>query len=209
MTQESFPLLTHKLVATGHGIDTDLLKPATSEKQFDFITVGRVTPSKNLETLIELFAEIASPAPYSLIIVGPFSSSTDAQYQRQLVTLVEQKGLTSHITFYGGMAHDELVPLLQRSRVFLHTARNGGLDKAVLEAMSVGLPVVTMAVINSELPLSGGYVTTSDDFVRQARAMVQLSTSPIPDNEGRRFVVANHSIKALIPKILTVYDIKN
>ncbi|MBP9717380.1 MAG: glycosyltransferase family 4 protein [Candidatus Pacebacteria bacterium] len=209
VTQESFPLLTHKLVATGHGIDTDLLKPATSEKQFDFITVGRVTPSKNLETLIELFAEIASPAPYSLIIVGPFSSSTDAQYQRQLVTLVEQKGLTSHITFYGGMAHDELVPLLQRSRVFLHTARNGGLDKAVLEAMSVGLPVVTMAVINSELPLSGGYVTTSDDFVRQARAMVQLSTSPIPDNEGRRFVVANHSIKALIPKILTVYDIKN
>lgn len=209
VTQGSFPLSTKKLVATGHGIDTDLLKPETHEKQFDFITVGRVTPSKNLETLIELFATIATPVPYTLVIVGPFSSPIDAQYQRQLATLVAQKGLTSNITFCGGITHDELVPLLQRSRVFLHTARNGGLDKAVLEAMSVGLPVVTMAVINSTLPLSGGYVTTADDFVRQARAMVQLSTSPILDSEDRRFVVANHSIKALIPKILTVYDIKN
>lgn len=209
VTQESFPISTEKLVATGHGIDTDLLKPGTDEKRFDFVTVGRVTPSKNLETLIELFAEIASPQQYSLIIVGPFTSPTDVQYQRQLVTLVERKGLALNITFFGGMTHDELVPLLQRSRVFLHTARNGGLDKAVLEAMSVGLPVVTMAVINSELPLSGGYVTTAVDFVRQARAMVQLSSPQITDNESRRFVVANHSIKALIPKILTVYDIKN
>ncbi len=209
VTQESFPLSTHKLVATGHGIDTNLLQPAVHEKQFDFITVGRVTSSKNLDTLIELFAAIASSVPYSLIIVGPFSSPTDAEYQQQLVTLVAKKGLTSNITFCGGKSQRELIPMLQRSRVFLHTARNGGLDKAVLEAMSVGLPVVTMATINSKLPLSGGYVTTSDDFVRQAQAMVQLSTPAVSDTKARRFVIDCHSIEALIPKILTVYDIKN
>ncbi len=209
VTEESFPLTSRKLVATGHGIDTDRLQPAGGEKLYDFITVGRVTPSKNLVTLIELFSKIASSVPYSLIIVGPFSSPKDVVYQKQLAALVAQKGLTTRVGFSGGMSQDKLVPMLQHSRVFLHTATNGGLDKAILEAMSVGLPIVTMATINNKLPLSGGYVTSADDFVRQAQAMVQLPSPAISDTEARRFVIDHHSIEALIPKILTAYDTKN
>lgn len=209
VTKDSFPIPSPKLVVTGHGIDTDTLIPKADKKQFDFITVGRVTSSKNLGTLLEHFASIHALTPSTLAIVGPYTSATDTAYFNQLSAYVQQKGLTDHVTFCGPKTREKLVLLLQSSRVFLHTAKNGSLDKAILEAMSVGLWVVTSAAVNSQLPLGGGYVTTAEDFVRQATTVVQSTTPPNLDNERRAFVVQHHSITALIPKILQSYASKN
>ena len=57
---ESFKILSKKILITGHGIDTEHFMPTNVPKDLDLITVGRITQSKNLDTLIDLFARIRS-----------------------------------------------------------------------------------------------------------------------------------------------------
>ncbi|MBU2068030.1 hypothetical protein KKE13_00380, partial [Patescibacteria group bacterium] len=55
-TQEGFGLKSDKKVVVGHGIDTELFKPAEQKNKNDIfrvISVGRISPIKNYETLIE------------------------------------------------------------------------------------------------------------------------------------------------------------
>ena len=56
-SKESFRLPSKKLIITGHGIDTDLFKiknrKLESDNLFNVVSVGRISPTKNYESMIE------------------------------------------------------------------------------------------------------------------------------------------------------------
>ena len=60
-SKESFRLPSRKLMVVGHGIDTEKFKPdfhVHDEKCFSVITVGRISPVKNYEIIIEAIARL-------------------------------------------------------------------------------------------------------------------------------------------------------
>ncbi|MEN9920421.1 MAG: hypothetical protein RL538_314 [Candidatus Parcubacteria bacterium] len=198
-SSESFRIKSEKVIVTGHGIDTARFAPQAVPKTIDLITVGRITPSKNLITLIETIAGLQEKKRVSLVIVGSAVTEDELRYEKQLHDKVRKLHLEDVITFKGKVTQSELPTILSGAKVFVTVAQNGSLDKAVLEAMSCGLPVVSMAPGTSSLPLSVAQTSTKEEFLEQLERVIS-SISIVPDYVT--YIKETHSLQKLIPKIL-------
>ncbi len=137
---ESLTLETTKAHVIGHGIDMQLFQPQdTLREKGRIVTVGRITPIKNLQLLLDAIALIPSA---KLTLIGAPATDADLEYQSQLHAQSEQLGIADRLTWLGGLRQAELVPHLQKAQVAVNLCPTGGMDKAVLEAFSAGTPVV-------------------------------------------------------------------
>lgn len=203
-SKESFRIPSKKLIVTGHGIDTEHFAPQIVPKDIDLITVGRIARSKNLHTLIDVFSKIRQTLDISLTIAGDTMTKQEESYLRELQKQAADANLSGKINFIGAIPQAELPKLLNRSKVFVHTAQNGSLDKATLEALSCRLPVVTMAPGAASLPLRSWHVSSEADFQEQVIEVLQ-SDVQTRTQMLREHVQVQHGITALIPKILKNY----
>ncbi len=195
---DSFNIKTKKLTVTGHGIDTERFTIESQEKDLDLVTVGRITPSKNIDALIDVMSMI--PSHVSLSIVGTALHPSDKAHEEQLKNKVAKLQLTERIKFIGKVEQSELPRLLNRAKIFVTTAINGSLDKAMLEAMACGVPIVSMASGSQSLPLGSAQVTDSDTFVQEVVRILESKKFAL--SEYNEFIKANHSLQSLIPKFL-------
>ena len=197
---ESFRLKSNKVEVTGHGIDTELFKPLDNvEKDLDIITVGRITPSKNLDTLIDLFAEIRKQKNVTLTIVGSSVTDLEMEYETKLKQKVDSMGLADAVKFYGRVAQPDLPEVLNRAKLFVTVAQNGSLDKVVLEAMACGLPVVSMAPGTMSLKLGEGQVSIRKDFVGKCLRFRSSNKQKEPSDYE---TLKRHNVVNLIPKLI-------
>lgn len=197
---ESFRLNSPKLEITGHGIDTVRFSPQIISKDLDLVTVGRITPAKNLFTLIDVLEDVQLTHDVSLTIVGAGVTKEEKEYKKKLKKYLAEKGLEEKVNFVGRVSQEELPKILNQSKVFVTTAQNGSLDKAVLEAMSCGLPVVSMAPGNASLPLGDNDVSEPAEMTALIKKVIESKSYLNQDYVD--YVVKSHSIKSLIPKIL-------
>jgi len=142
---ESFPLRSTKVVVTGHGIDTEMFVRRGAHVPGRLVTVGRATPSKDLETLLRAVAQlVADGRSVHLEILGGGLNSKDDRYLEQMVVLADDLGLNDVVEFCGVVPYTGIPERVQGADVFLSASQTGSLDKAVLEAMAAGVPAVTM-----------------------------------------------------------------
>lgn len=200
---ESFRLKSTRSFVTGHGIDTERFYPQILPKDIELITVGRITSSKNLKVLIDLVVEIKNIKTISLTIVGAGISSVEKKYEQYLKQYVSERNLNEVIIFQGNIQQSMLPTILNRSKLFVTVAKNGSLDKAILEAMACGLPVVSMASGSISLPLGEFQVNTNELFIEKVVDVIESGIFTRQENTD--YVLNNHSIKSLIPKILKTF----
>lgn len=101
------------------------------------VTVGRLVPWKQVDHLITAVAECDGAG---LVIVG------DGPERPRLEELARAHGLTGRIYFAGRRTKEETLSLMAACDVFVLNSTYEGFPHVVLEAMSVGLPVVATAV---------------------------------------------------------------
>ena len=143
-TQHTFPLSTKKLRVTGHGINLSLFTkyPITKggNAQCKWVSVGRISSSKGLETLIQGFALFSTTRSNAILdLIGEAVTEADHEYLRTLKSLINKLMLEDRITFTGSVTQQELPSYLARYDLFVSASKTGGVDKAVLEAMATGL----------------------------------------------------------------------
>ena len=197
---ESFRLKSRKVLVTGHGIDTKRFAPQNIPKTIDLITVGRVTKSKNLLALIDVLRQINKSHPVTLTIVGVATTNEEREYEASLNKKIFEEGLKNFVHFKGRISQRDLPGILNQARIFVTTAQNGSLDKAVLEAMSCGLSVISMAPGSASLPLGEAQVGGIPEFVAETKKMLESGVYLRDDYAD--FVRQNHSLSSLIPRIL-------
>lgn len=200
---ESFKLKSNKVIVTGHGIDTEHFALSTIQKDIDLITVGRITESKNLITLVELLKDIRKQKDVSLTIVGTAVTDSEKAHEALLRAHIESLNLSDVVHFTGKVSQTALPALLQRGKAFVTVATNGSLDKAMLEAMASGLPIVSMAAGSQSLPLGTGQVTTNEAFIQEVLKVIESGN--YTHQENSMFVKQNHSLQSLVPKLLQTY----
>lgn len=200
-SMESFRLKISKVVVTGHGIDTAHFAPQMVTKTTDLITVGRITQSKNLEALIDILKVLRHALPVTLTIVGKAITTDEHTYEISLKEKITQMGLGEVVIFKGAVTQKELPLTLNQAKVFVTAAQNGSLDKAVLEAMACGLPVVSMAPGTASLPLGNAQVQESTSFITQVQKMIESENFFV--SGYAQYVKDTHSIESLIPKLLS------
>ena len=206
---EGFRLASKKVIYTGQAINTDLFKPRESARsnseKLKLITVGRISPIKNYEQIIN--ACVAGkglwPEGWSLTIVGGPILPRDYTYFESLKRLVAEKNLSSHITFRGSVGYSQIPALLQEHDLFVNVSGTGSLDKAVFEAMSVGLSVLTAnEAYRAIVPDNYFLDHTNPEFI--AERIKQVSMEERPNGALRQIVLDRHSLDSTITKLLSL-----
>lgn len=214
---ESFRLASPKVRVLGHGIDTDQFapaaRPAAGNARFTVLSVGRIAPVKRLETLVEAANRLyhgLELRDLRVRIVGE-AAPEDAGYAEGLRRQVTLLGLEAVVTFAGPRPYDQVADEYRRADVMVNLSRTGSLDKAVLEAMACGTPVVTAneAFAAVLAPWADRLLIPHDAPGKLAAALVRLKR--LPDDERavlgaalRARVVADHSLPRLMERLVNV-----
>jgi glycosyltransferase involved in cell wall biosynthesis len=201
---DSFRLPSAKVLVTGHGIDTERFTVQEVQKDIDLITVGRITESKNLIVLIDVLKEVRKIHPVTLTIVGSALAGGERAYEAKLRAHIAELGLADAVIFLGKVPQTDLPTVLNRAKVFVTTAQNGSLDKAMLEAMACGLPIVSMAPGSASLPLGSTQTTNPGDFTTALQSV--LESGEFCREDYQIFVQKDHSTQSLIPKIIRTFS---
>ena len=108
----------------------------------DIIFTGRLLKEKNVELLIMAVAIIRKELPEVRCLIAGDGPARD-----YLQNLVNECNLVGNITFTGFIKnHDELIALMKSSGVYASPSTREGFGIAALEAMTCGLPVVTVDI---------------------------------------------------------------
>jgi len=126
-------------------VDRDARRAELGIGPDDFVvgTVGRLIPDKNVKLLVKAFATLAASAvergAARLLICGP-----DGGALPELRELVTALGLESRTLFLPPTT--KVAQVLATLDVFVMTSLREGLPTALLEAMAMGLPIVTTGI---------------------------------------------------------------
>lgn len=108
--------------------------PETEARQL--VSLGRLVPSKQFDHLLGAFATARPSVPgWHLRIVG------DGPDRERLEQLSTELGLGDSVTFVGAVK--DPFPLLAQAELFALTSRYEGFGNVLVEALSVGTPVVS------------------------------------------------------------------
>jgi len=121
-----------KIVVIGNPIDTERFIPMENNQQQkrDVLFVGRLMPQKNLSTIISACAK--ANASITLLGKGPLKN--------ELLRKAESLNLNAHFIDY--MPNTQIPQLMSRHRLFVIASHYEGNPKALLEAMSCGMPCI-------------------------------------------------------------------
>jgi colanic acid/amylovoran biosynthesis glycosyltransferase len=156
-----------------------------------FAAVGRFTPKKAPFATLLAFATVVREVPGSTLeMIGDGPLLEPAQL------LSTSLGISDRVRFQGATGHDRVFDLMRRARCFVQhsvVAPNGdreGTPVAVLEAMAMGLPVVSTRHTGiAEVVREGetGFLVEEHDVEAMAEAMVRYVRSPeLAADHGRK-----------------------
>ncbi len=145
--RESITLASPKIRIVGHGIDVEKfssqpLKPFDA-RALKIVSVGRITPIKHLETIIDALALLREQDVLArLDLIGEPSVGSDRDYKEKLTALIEKHGLQEQVSFLGPIKNPEMPAVYPRYDLSVNACPTGGIDKAVLESMASGVIVL-------------------------------------------------------------------
>lgn len=180
--------------------------------KFHIVTVGRISPVKDYETLIKA-VDILRKENVDLwvTVIGGADTDEQKQYWHKLQTILRQENLEQIIKFIGPVANKDLAPYLQAADLFVNMSRTGSLDKAMLEAAACGLPVITcneamQEVLGQYAPILMYQAGDNEQLTNKLKTVMIWGEKKRRDvgHDLRKIVVQQHSLPLLISKILAI-----
>jgi 1,2-diacylglycerol 3-alpha-glucosyltransferase len=148
------------------------------------LTVGRVAFEKNIGFLIAVIERVRRAVPEILFVVAGEGPAV-APLQRQ----VTQSGLADNVRFVGYLDREgPLLDCYKCADVFVFASRTETQGLVLLEAMALGVPVVSTAVMGTKTVLQGarGAIVVEENEAEFASAVVKVLT----DREFRASLAA-------------------
>jgi len=125
-------------------VDTDNVK-----KENVIVSVGRLIPQKNQLMMIDAFNEIVKEYPdYKLIIYGEGNS------REELTKHISNLNLDGKVLLPGNT--DDILNKIKTAKLFLLTSNYEGMPNALIEAMCLGLPVISTKVSGANQLIENG-----------------------------------------------------
>lgn len=222
-SRESFRLKSNKVNIMGHGIDLSRFKDTSvytdrgsryKNDYFRILTVGRISPVKDYETLIKT-VEIIKNKNYKIKveIVGGADSVEQKKYLENLRDLVKEKSLEVEIKFVGSIPNKNILNYYKKADLFAHMSNTGSLDKVVLESFASKVPVIScnQAVVKDIFGDLGRVLSFQEG---NAEGMAEKIIEWIELDEPEKEVIIKklsekareHSLDNLILRILEKYE---
>jgi glycosyltransferase involved in cell wall biosynthesis len=192
-----------------NGVDTDFFTPQSTGNNSGnpvILSIGRLAPDKNQETLIDAFRLVLQDHPDAelwLVGDGPRRSFLEKRLQQTLPP--RQFSLFP--------AQVDIRPFLHQATLFALSSVTEALPNVVLEAMATGLPVVATQVGGLPeivLPGQSGWLVPPREPALMAEAIKQLLADPDRRRSfgkaGRERVERNFSFNVMVRRHEALFD---
>jgi L-malate glycosyltransferase len=119
------------------GFDSERFSVGCRDRDIDCVLVARLAAVKRIDTFLEAFRRVLDQRPSARAVV-----CGDGELRAELTAKAHALGLGTSVEFVG--LQTDVIPWLQRSRVFVLTSRTEGVALSLIEAMLCGaVPVVS------------------------------------------------------------------
>lgn len=126
--------VVHNLVSS---VFENAIRKVSTSENFQFVSTGSLVYGKGFDILINAFAASGLVAKgIKILIIG------DGVEKEKLQSQISSLHLDDNIILVGQKSKDEIVKILCDSHAFILPSRSENFSVAVLEALSVGLPVI-------------------------------------------------------------------
>lgn len=172
----------------------------------EILFLGLVGQRKGVYDLIESFLPLRDAHPEARLVIGGNGETEKA------AALIRDRGLDAEVVLAGWIDGPAKTELLHRCGIYVLPSHNEGLPMSVLEAMAVGLPVVTTRAGGiPELVTDGvdGILIDAGDRTALTRALTRLvedeSLRERLGEAGRRRVEQTYSDRVVLPLLHQIY----
>lgn len=135
---------SNKIFILPNSIDVNMFrKNDQAKKEFDIISLGRLSTEKELGNLVEIVLKLKQIKPH--IKAGIAGKGPEKE---NILATIKKLDLEENVFLLGYV--DNIVEFYNSGKVFVLTSRTEGLPRSVLEAMSCGVPCVASNVGDME-----------------------------------------------------------
>ena len=199
------PWAATKTKVIWNGIDTSRFVYRGPAQSPVAISVARLSPEKDFPTLLQATAIVVRSVPeFKLMMIGNGSE------RARLEALTKSLGIEPNVEFLG--ERSDVPELLAQAGFFVSSSKSEGISLTILEAMAVGLPVVTTRVGgNPEIILEGetGHLVPDRNPEALAAAMLQMLAKrdewPAMGQLGRQRVEQQFEIRTMVRQYEELY----
>ena len=180
--EQVYGLPAEKIPCIYNGVDTVKFtrkSKYTAQATCTFITVCAFRKDKNLPLLINAFSRVHKECPDTHLIMVGAAMEGEEYIEEELRNIIAGHGLEDAVTLTGRQS--DIPSWLEKGQVYVLSSDYEGLPISVLEAMSMGLPVVatraggTSDVIENK---GNGLLVRTGDEEGLTAAMASLAKNP-------------------------------
>lgn len=204
-TNGSCPIQSRKVHVVGQAINLSSfeMRKDPSLPLMSLVHIGRIDPSKGIETIYDVVSRVRKDFPeLKLSLIGDPSNLAARQRFDSFVnkTLADQN--VGWLYLIPSIPREQISTTLGKHDLFIHAFR-GSLDKSILEATAVGLPVVTQ---NNEYHKLFGQWSDAGSLESELRTVLSAPRFTILSEVFRKRVILekNHSLSSWSEKISNV-----
>lgn len=152
--------------------ETRRFQGLTNEDDFVFLTFARLSPEKNLDLAITILAPIMQKNPLVKLVIAGEGPERE-NLEKHIISLK----LENQIVLVGRYAPDELLSLKNEinAKVFLFTSYSENLPTNIIEAMNLGLPVVSVNDSSVDYLLQdsvNGYIDYEENLTKICQKLI-------------------------------------
>ena len=170
--------------------------------------VGRVAHEKNIGFVLEVLGRVRTVVPDVLLVVAG-EGPAHGWLRRE----VAQRGLGEHVMFVGYLdRRTALLDCYRSADVLVFASKTETQGLVPLEAMAIGTPVVSTAVLGTAEVIGPGRgaIAAREDIDEFARAVIDVLRSPslreTLSQEARRYVAECWSSAAMARRLIAIYE---
>lgn len=208
----------NKIAVFHNGVDTGAFQADAATRQqcrreldlqgkFAWLAIGRFERAKDYPNLIRAFKTVVDQALQETVLLICGGGSLESEIRGQ----VQACGLAEHVRFLG--VRRDIPNVMNAADGFVLSSYLEGLPMVLLQASSVGMPIVTTNVGgNPEVVIDGvnGFVTPPKDDRALANAMLRVLALPECEHTrmaecGRRFAREKFEIEAVLDRWEALY----
>lgn len=180
-----------KIKIIPNGINLKKFYPASEKLTHDILTfsmVSRLNALRDHKTLISAIAKVSKTIPCKLYIAG------DGETKNELIELVKDLGLEDIVKFTGVLNEKEIVHLLHKTDIYIHSSLAETQSTSLLQVMACKVPIIA-----SDIDGIRTMLTPNENAllfkVRNVEDLTNLIFRLMNDHELKRKLVLNSFFK--------------
>jgi glycosyltransferase involved in cell wall biosynthesis len=171
------------------------------------VHVGRIAHEKNIDFLIKVLQKVQRDIPDALLIIAGEGPALN-----HIKALAHKLKLDNNVLFVGYLSRDhDLLDCYQAGDVFVFASKTETQGLVLLEAMALGVPVVSVSHLGTEdiLHCERGAVIANDNIQDFSAKVIRLLKNPklrTELGEDGRHYASEWSANRLAQKLASLYE---